>query len=389
MTSEANLDQIVGMIYDAVEDVRKLAPAMQLIGDEINALAGHFLVMDDAGRFVYSQTAQAEFESIGLEYANYFHQVDPRMPWYSGGPVGDWRFDQDYLSDQAISGSEFYTDFIHKHGSGHALNGCMLRAPGHQEMVGFLRARHDGKFDAANRTLLQRVSPHLTRAAALRYRLQQTHLQNAVQGVELSQLPFGLVWIGVNSKIVTLNARAMALLDEDDALRVHNQCLTAWLDADTALLNRGLEAALRGQKREGCWLGLRRRQQWMPLLVSIIPVTLPPLPGLALSDGPFALLILQDADSRVSSGHLPHLKLAFDLTPAELRLAEALVADESLDAYAERAGITHNTVRTHLTHLFAKTGTTRQSQLMRLLMLSRPLTGSAGNISPKRMRRSG
>jgi DNA-binding CsgD family transcriptional regulator len=34
--------------------------------------------------------------------------------------------------------------------------------------------------------------------------------------------------------------------------------------------------------------------------------------------------------------------------------------------------VSRNTVRTHLAHLFAKTGTSRQAELVRLLMLARP-----------------
>lgn len=63
-----------------------------------------------------------------------------------------------------------------------------------------------------------------------------------------------------------------------------------------------------------------------------------------------------------------HLRQAFDLTPAEARLLSALVAGERVDAYARRSGVTVTTVKAHLRQLFAKTGETRQADLIRLAL---------------------
>jgi DNA-binding CsgD family transcriptional regulator len=44
-----------------------------------------------------------------------------------------------------------------------------------------------------------------------------------------------------------------------------------------------------------------------------------------------------------------------------------LLHGERLEDYAARAGISMNTARTHLKSIFAKTETTRQAELVRLL----------------------
>ncbi|MEZ5828253.1 MAG: LuxR C-terminal-related transcriptional regulator [Hyphomicrobiales bacterium] len=58
---------------------------------------------------------------------------------------------------------------------------------------------------------------------------------------------------------------------------------------------------------------------------------------------------------------------AFGLTPAELRLAEALVRGTSLKDYAEQVGIAEGTARVQLKAVFAKTNTHRQAELVSLL----------------------
>jgi DNA-binding CsgD family transcriptional regulator len=59
----------------------------------------------------------------------------------------------------------------------------------------------------------------------------------------------------------------------------------------------------------------------------------------------------------------------YHLSPAESRLAERLGEGTRLDAAAGALGITLETARTYLKSLFRKTGTARQSELVRLLLL--------------------
>ena len=56
------------------------------------------------------------------------------------------------------------------------------------------------------------------------------------------------------------------------------------------------------------------------------------------------------------------------LTAAEARVAEALFEGATPREAAEAFGISYNTVHVHLGRVFRKTGTNRQSQLMRLMV---------------------
>lgn len=63
------------------------------------------------------------------------------------------------------------------------------------------------------------------------------------------------------------------------------------------------------------------------------------------------------------------LQRLFGFTPAEATLAADVLAGYDLAAIAARRGITSNTARAHLRRIFEKTGTRRQAELMRLLLL--------------------
>ncbi|HLW26409.1 MAG TPA: helix-turn-helix transcriptional regulator, partial [Kiloniellales bacterium] len=58
----------------------------------------------------------------------------------------------------------------------------------------------------------------------------------------------------------------------------------------------------------------------------------------------------------------------FGLTAAEAELALEIMRGDGREAAAARLGITVATVRTHLLHIFEKTGVHRQAELVRLLL---------------------
>lgn len=68
---------------------------------------------------------------------------------------------------------------------------------------------------------------------------------------------------------------------------------------------------------------------------------------------------------RFATGH--QLMDLFGLSAAEARLARALCHGDSLEEYASDQGLKMPTVKTQLRSVFAKTGTDRQSALVRLL----------------------
>ena len=57
----------------------------------------------------------------------------------------------------------------------------------------------------------------------------------------------------------------------------------------------------------------------------------------------------------------------FQLTPAVLRVLFTIVDVGGVSEVAEVLGITEGTVRTHLHHLFQKTNSSRQTELVKLV----------------------
>jgi DNA-binding CsgD family transcriptional regulator len=95
-----------------------------------------------------------------------------------------------------------------------------------------------------------------------------------------------------------------------------------------------------------------------------------PLPPRAAGPGahhPAVLLQVADPSARANPQRALLVE-AFGLTPAEADLATDLLAGLSVREIAAASERSVATVRTHLASLLAKTGTARQSELVRLLM---------------------
>lgn len=102
-----------------------------------------------------------------------------------------------------------------------------------------------------------------------------------------------------------------------------------------------------------------------PLAVSVDP--LPKQAGLG-SFGHGVLIRVIDPDALPLPGARARWRALWALTPAEVRLAEAMITcDCDLRAASVALGVSYGTVRTQLASIFLKTGTNGQPQLMRLL----------------------
>lgn len=110
-------------------------------------------------------------------------------------------------------------------------------------------------------------------------------------------------------------------------------------------------------------------------VANILPLT---GPARQVSGGgaPVAALFLQKTEFDLIS--MPKaLADAFDLTPAELRVALAALHNDRVADMAEELGVAEPTVKTHLSRIFAKTDTRRQADIVKL---------AAGFASPLRPR---
>ncbi len=185
-----------------------------------------------------------------------------------------------------------------------------------------------------------------------------------------------------DGEIVYRNEMSQSLLAAKDGLIEINGRLSSLHDVDTRNLRRAISDVMEIRKSDGVdyvALTLNRGFDGGFLEVLIEPV-LPPSSQVRLND-PDRILAIVTAAIR------PHcvttrddvLRDLYRLTQAEARVVGALVNGCSLTQIAEELKVSKNTIRSQLQSIFSKTGTSRQSALVNLI-----LTGVAVEHRPAR-----
>jgi DNA-binding NarL/FixJ family response regulator len=94
--------------------------------------------------------------------------------------------------------------------------------------------------------------------------------------------------------------------------------------------------------------------------------------GNPLASLPGSAAILVQDGSQLPEVAGEAIRELYGLTAAELRVSMEVARGLNVKQIAERLEISENTIKTHLQHVFSKTGVTRQADLARLILQTSP-----------------
>lgn len=150
----------------------------------------------------------------------------------------------------------------------------------------------------------------------------------------------------------------------------HGRCHLADVDADTRFATT-LESLSQGKPTPVSRISFRTTTAAWQISLAALPTAQPPGRARLVLLSPWRMvlvLVVPLRSSGWSGGNLGQLTRIFGLTQAEIVFCNHLLLGESIVEAAERLGITEGTARTRLKAIFHKTGTSRQSELMLLLV---------------------
>ena len=216
----------------------------------------------------------------------------------------------------------------------------------------------------------------LTFAVARNVRMRKKAAQPASRdvqmtaGVILDRLPMGVVLVNATGKVLLMNRKAREIAAQNDGFLVDKDgcCRTSKPAESQALADLILRTTQPGAHENPeveFALSLSRPSLKQPLLVLVSPV------GRAAGDPEnehrgAAIFISDPEDAIEISPEV--LSRLYGLTNAEARVVKALSEGKRLETFAEEAGVTTHTVRHQLKQIFRKTDTTRQSELIKLVL---------------------
>ena len=259
-------------------------------------------------------------------------------------------------------------------------------------------ARRDGApfFDQAELQILTALTPHLRQALRLSKVLSEFQTTNAMLTRGLEEAEIAICMVRQDGSILRSTEGAARILERRDGIWLRNGRFQTSSKAE----HDSLEALMAGACRTGSGRGMNhavkvrssapgkatvhawtaraggamlitRAAHPRPLQVVVTPFC----PGPLLKETEATALIHLSDPSAVSQPRATILRALYGFSPTESRLADLLLQGSEVREAADHLKLTLETARFHLKQVFSKTGTHRQSELMRL-MLSLPGSGS-------------
>ena len=162
---------------------------------------------------------------------------------------------------------------------------------------------------------------------------------------------------------------ATALLRDGDGVSLRGKHLQVEGRSANRELQAALESVIRAQQA-GETPVVKALRVPRPGGRPALGLVIPPVPVSEWSEGqggPSAAVFISDPDQRESASQQT-LEELFALTPAEARVAILLARGLSLAQVASTQAISPHTARAQLKSIFAKTGVSRQAELVRMII---------------------
>ena len=359
-------DDVIAAIYDAPLADRPWASLAPLLRSVTNAssVMFKFTPVGSADNDVIVADAEWDFHDSSDLYRRVYQYQDPVS--YEKMSVGKFYRFEDLVARDVLLRSDFYTRFCKPLNIEHAFFCYLGRHGGVDAWLYGARDAARGPFSSDEARSIQQLLPHLDRAVNIYSRLERQRSEIQVYAKTTTGLGVGVVFLDRQGSIVGSNEEADAILaGGSPILRVENRLRLAGEGRRhyTRLLEKiSIDSSAPAQTMiavdetgEKVSLVVRRAER---------------LTGRRAATGP-AFVVYLDRGARGSSWETAaYVGECFGLTQVEARFAVMLADGLPLDEIAVQLGVTRTSARTYCKRVLAKTGASRQAELVRLVLTS-------------------
>jgi DNA-binding CsgD family transcriptional regulator len=364
---QERLDRFVAAIYEAVLDPAAWVAALGALAAMAEAEYATLIDTEPAPAPAARPVHFGLDEAARQRYAEHYAALDPRLALGRSRPGDRWHSDADTFTESFRNQDRFYREYLRPLGGGESLMAWTAADAGRLATIMLVRDRARGRLPEADRARLAQVLPHLDRALRLTRRLEDLAESVSVGKAMLDGETEAVACVGRDRRIFMANAAFERVLAPGSALTRRNDRLVAQAPGVQKALERAIDDACdlaAGARRASaaCPVVTLQQDGHLPLVISVVPLV--PPPAEARRARPAALLKVSDPMAPPSE---LIMQRGFGLTDAETRLARGLFEGEALADLASRFKLSHNTVKSQMRSVFAKTGVSSRANLLVLL----------------------
>jgi DNA-binding CsgD family transcriptional regulator/PAS domain-containing protein len=360
------LSDLIGLIYDCSVDASRWSVTLSALSralDFQNAglswvdfVAAHTLLDVSVGIEDSWRRTQHDYDAEALALWGSFEALQRY-------PLGEPQVMSSVAGRPAIERSAYYREWGRPQGLIDLVALPLVRTPSTIGNIAMGRGQAAGPVGGRELDALRLLSPHFQRALAIGKLFDLKALEIHAFGETLNGLATPVVLVDPDLVVLSANRAAETLLAASQGIRLVEGMLTSGTEATDSALRAAVRPGDAAKpSRHG--LGIPVRNGAPAALIHVLPLTRG-----GLRDGLSPRATAAVFVARMSDGQLPAaeaLAALFELTAAEARVFALLAAGRTQQQISAALGIAPGTVKTHLLRVFAKTGTNRQADLVRL-----------------------
>jgi DNA-binding CsgD family transcriptional regulator len=358
-------DKLLDLIYDAATDEELWTSALIQIADLTNGIGGRVFGVENKARLVtFSFNGRLSEEAEHVYRAR--HMLNPWAVVMNRCPVGKLVQSDEILPLAELQQSAFFDEVLNPQDIAHSAMVPLAAKGDFQAGFNICRSARKGPFEADALRLFSLLYPHLRRSLLLGFRLDGYKALRRAEFHVLDRLSVGILLLDRTARVVFVNTAARAMTAYDGPLRLRNSLLTAFSQVHSQRLGELVDAAVRGVPVGTMSIPHPHDGRLFTILVSSVRSRDIDRFGALGIRNVAAMMVIHDP-ARLTEIPVEWIMDAYGLTQAEARVALCAASGAAIPEAAHRLNVSPNTIKTHLRKVFAKTGTSRQAELARLI----------------------
>jgi DNA-binding CsgD family transcriptional regulator len=360
MRGPRKITDLIEDIYDAALEPARWNDVVLGINEFVGGRACGIFSKDSVSKFgVTHYHCGADPYYIQL-YSDTHSRFDPLdcLP-----PLGQVVSIPDLVAFDEYRHGRFYQEWLRPQGCIDAANVVLENSKSNcPVLLTVLAGKH--MVDDEMRQRIAQIVPHAHRSLMINKAIEYKTSEAATLAQTLDGLSAGIFLVDAQCRIVHANTAGRGVLCQDDFLR----SMAGQLVARDGQANQDLRQMVANGSA-----GVAARSNAFSLtahdgaryVVHLLPLTSVVRNGAEASLKAVAAVFVRKAElDDQSCGAL--VARTFGLTPTELRVLLAIVDVGGVPETSKALGVAESTVKTHLSHVFSKTGASRQADLVKL-----------------------
>ena len=375
VASIAAFSHVVECIYDCTLDPARWPEAIREVCEATSCWAGVIHVSDlitGSARLQQNWNFSPAWLDRMIHYSSDVAEMLNSVPDLQTRPLDDPIIGMRDFKPEVLQRNRYYNEWVRPQGIIDVVHLTVLRQRTRLGALALSRHESAGVMSDRDIAIVRLLAPHIRRAIAISDVLEMRAVEIGTFEASLDLIAAGILLVDGNANIIHANRSARTMLSAGSPVRSERGQLRTYWPETTAALMAAIAKAVADEAAIGsAGIGVPAAQaNGEPALIHVLPLTSGNIRARIAPRASAALFITPAGDGVGTPAAA--LAALFNLTAAEMRTLEQLLAGDTPAQAADKLGVQITTLRTHQAHIFDKTGTSRLTDLIRL----------AGKFSP-------